>query len=457
MTSQPLRRDGLDAAERALALCCPGLSSSSAEYGARLKSLAEFHAKFGRDRFELFFGLRQPRTKEEEWARDCQHGKITLEELGRRLKQDAERPLDLEMLTTFHEHCNRNIAHYSSLIRAAADALRPQCTLPEIETNERTIAQHVKAMTAKFPLWSDNLKTVFSFLEEMRVRSRLGLVKVGEFEGTSAHWITMLVVERAVQAWQNCTEIAHRSQTDASYLYSTTASALFFKTCLPELPKPQSLLEHCREEFLYAKEALASSTGDAGTCGEERRHTILFLAAGPTDQDRLRLDEEFREIQEKLRLAELREKFTIEARTAVRPHDISQALLDVRPRFVHFSGHGTAVGAICCETPTGETLEVSPDALADLFKQFADHVQCVILNACYSKAQAEAVGRHIKYVIGMRQGIGDRAAIAFSVGFYQALGAGCAVEKAYKLGCAQIKMQGIAEHLTPLLVAKQDA
>lgn len=181
--------------------------------------------------------------------------------------------------------------------------------------------------------------------------------------------------------------------------------------------------------------------------------TILFLAADPTNASRLRLGEEFREIQEKLKLAKLREKFSLELpKLSVRPADISQALLDVQPQIVHFSGHGTSTGALCFENQTGQTQLVQPDALAALFEQFAKQVRCVLLNACYSETQAKAIGKHIKYVIGMNQAIGDKAAIAFAIGFYQALGAGRTIEDAYKLGCVQIRLQGIPEHLTPVLI-----
>jgi len=181
---------------------------------------------------------------------------------------------------------------------------------------------------------------------------------------------------------------------------------------------------------------------------------ILFLAADPTDASRLRLGEEIREIQEKLQLAKLRDQFTLHQRMSVRPSDISQAMLDVDPEIVHFSGHGTSNGALCFENKIGETHLVEPEALAALFEQFTSNVKCVILNACYSIAQAEAIAKNIQYVIGMNQAIGDKAAISFSVGFYQALGAGRSVEEAYKLGCVQIRLQNIPEHLTPVLIKK---
>jgi hypothetical protein len=182
--------------------------------------------------------------------------------------------------------------------------------------------------------------------------------------------------------------------------------------------------------------------------------SILFLSADPTNASRLRIGEELREIQEKLQLAKLRDRFSLNQRMSVRPTDISQALLDIQPHIVHFSGHGTTSGALCFENPLGEFLPVSPDALAALFEQFTDHVGCVLLNSCYSKIQASAIAEHIDYVIGMSQAIGDNAAIAFAIGFYQALGAGRSIVDAYKLGCVQIRLQGIPEHLTPVLIQK---
>ncbi|MBD2168928.1 CHAT domain-containing protein [Calothrix membranacea FACHB-236] len=182
--------------------------------------------------------------------------------------------------------------------------------------------------------------------------------------------------------------------------------------------------------------------------------SILFLSADPTDASRLRLGEELREIQEKLQLAKLRDRFELHQRFSTRPTDMIQALLDVQPQVVHFSSHGNASGALCFENDLGRIHLIEPDTLAALFEQFVNQVNCVVLNACYSEIQANVIAEHIKYVIGMNTIIGDKAAIAFSTGFYQALGAGRTIEEAYKLGCVQIRLQGISEHLTPVLIQK---
>jgi hypothetical protein len=67
---------------------------------------------------------------------------------------------------------------------------------------------------------------------------------------------------------------------------------------------------------------------------------ILILAANPINTDRLRLDEEVREIQAALERPRSREQFELITRWAVRIDDLRRTLLDYEPQIVHFSGHG---------------------------------------------------------------------------------------------------------------------
>jgi formylglycine-generating enzyme required for sulfatase activity len=190
------------------------------------------------------------------------------------------------------------------------------------------------------------------------------------------------------------------------------------------------------------------------TISNSSPQTILFLAASPKSTAPLRLDQELRDIAEGLRRAQKRDQFNLEQRSAVRPRDIQRAMLDLEPQIIHFSGHGAGEAGLVFEDEIGNAKLFDGNALADLFKLFADQLNCVLLNGCYSEVQANAIAQHIPYVIGMNKAIGDQAAIAFAVGFYDALGAGRSVEFAFKLGCAAIRMEGIIEHLTPVLIKK---
>lgn len=167
--------------------------------------------------------------------------------------------------------------------------------------------------------------------------------------------------------------------------------------------------------------------------------TILILSSNPKGTSILDLDREIRDIREGLRRSQHRDQFQIEVRGAVRPEDLRRSLLDIRPQIVHFCGHGDGESGLVLEDDNGQVQLVDSGELARLFEIFADQVECILLNACYSEVQANALIQHINYVIGMNREIPDAAAIAFSIGFYDGIGAGEPIETAYKLGCSTIE------------------
>jgi hypothetical protein len=183
---------------------------------------------------------------------------------------------------------------------------------------------------------------------------------------------------------------------------------------------------------------------------------ILILTANPKNTDRLRLDEEVREIQAALDRSKNRDQFEIMTRWAVRVDDLQPTLLDHMPQIVHFSGHGGGSQGLALENELGEMQSVSSTALAGLFNLFKTNVECVFLNACYSEEQAKAIHQHINYVIGMNQAIGDNSAIKFAKGFYRALATSRSYENAFEFGCNAIDLQGIPESSIPVLKCKTD-
>ena len=157
-----------------------------------------------------------------------------------------------------------------------------------------------------------------------------------------------------------------------------------------------------------------------------------------------------REIESALKGALLREQFKLVQKSAVRLRDFYQAIVEYKPQIIHFCGHGIGLDGIVLEDEKGQSALVEKETLSRLFKLFAfQGVECVVLNACYSEEQAQAISQYIKYVIGMNQAIGDKAAIAFAVAFYDALGAGKEVQFAYDLGCAVLVR--LKEDQTPVL------
>ncbi|MEG5066199.1 CHAT domain-containing protein, partial [Microcoleus sp. B3-A4] len=181
--------------------------------------------------------------------------------------------------------------------------------------------------------------------------------------------------------------------------------------------------------------------------------TILILAANPKNTAPLRLDQEIREIDEGLRRANKRELYKLEQKWAVRSRDFYRAILDYQPNIVHFCGHGAGEDGIVLEDDTGKMALVQTNALASMFKLFAKKgVECVILNACYSEVQADAISQYVNYVVGMNRAVGDKAAVAFAVAFYDGIAAGYEVEEAYDLGRSQMMI--FLEHETPVFKKK---
>ncbi len=112
-----------------------------------------------------------------------------------------------------------------------------------------------------------------------------------------------------------------------------------------------------------------------------------------------------------------------------------------------------AAAPIYLESDEGRSLAVSGSLLAQLLGLFSRQLRCVVLNACYSEAQARAVAQHVECVVGMSTAVGDHAAIRFSAAFYQALAYGTDVEAAFNLGCLHIQPTSPTEANTPQLIA----
>lgn len=180
---------------------------------------------------------------------------------------------------------------------------------------------------------------------------------------------------------------------------------------------------------------------------------VLFLAANPSDTTRLRVDEESRAIDQALRLAEFRDRFELVQHWAVSVADLQGLLLRHNPDIVHFSGHGSEDSEIILEDQAGYSQPVPVQALSRLFSILKDHVRCVVLNACYSVEQAQAIAQYIDCVIGMSDAIDDRASIGFAASFYQALAYGRDVKTAFELGCVQIDMENLTGQDIPQLLS----
>jgi len=190
----------------------------------------------------------------------------------------------------------------------------------------------------------------------------------------------------------------------------------------------------------------------------KQRKVILFLAANPMNANRLSFDQECAAIERELRMTDGRNEWEFRSKWAVTVDDMMRHLHlnELSPMIIHFSGHGhggtvgrsstslrhvrigsgdNEIGSgICLQDEHGNPRIVTSRALKKMIKAAAASARVVVLNACYSSSQANALRTVVDAVVGMAGAICDDAARSFAVGFYRALGnrrsIGNAVEQA---------------------------
>ena len=179
---------------------------------------------------------------------------------------------------------------------------------------------------------------------------------------------------------------------------------------------------------------------------------VAFFATDPATASnrRLLLDEEVREIQQKIRLSDHRDAVKLESRWALRPGDILQYMNELKPTVVHFSGHGTNQDELVLQDRNGDAALISLASIVGAFELF-DSVRLVFFNTCHSYNQAAACTQYIDAAIGMNQEIGDTAARVFASQFYSAIGFGKSIPTAFRQAKNALMLEGIPEESTPEL------
>lgn len=152
----------------------------------------------------------------------------------------------------------------------------------------------------------------------------------------------------------------------------------------------------------------------------------------------LDLEREARDIQQALRSTPVGEKrFKLETAWAVRVSELQGLLEEHRPHVVHFSGHGLRTEGLVLLDDHDRAAPVPPDKLRELFQllrrgQHQNDLRLVVLNACWSAPQAEALAAIVGCAVGMPQPIEDETAIRFASKFYGHLASGKTIRLAFE-------------------------
>ncbi|WP_433824961.1 CHAT domain-containing protein [Actinoplanes sp. CA-015351] len=184
----------------------------------------------------------------------------------------------------------------------------------------------------------------------------------------------------------------------------------------------------------------AFNTAPASAAEAAPRMRILLACANPRGSVPLRTGAEDRTLRQSIKLSAERDRIDIETLNAVTIDDLRRALLGKQFDIVHFSGHGTRQGLVF-EDDAGQLFQPSSTALAELLAR--RKIKVAVLNACYSLSVGRISAIGTEYTIASDGPLSDPAAIEFTRGFYDALGAGLAVPDAFEEGKGTAALKGL--------------
>jgi CHAT domain-containing protein len=173
----------------------------------------------------------------------------------------------------------------------------------------------------------------------------------------------------------------------------------------------------------------------------------------------LKLDEEYKAIAQGIRISEYRDYIDIKVKLACEYDDLVDAINDEKPHIVHFSGHGEGENGLVFYSSDLENNEelIDNEIIGELFETANKNLKLVILNSCYSTIQAQEIVKHIDFVIGMNDKIGDDTAIVLVNRFYKSFASdNVTLSSAFKQAMNQVKRKFPKERDIPKLFKRDE-
>ena len=137
--------------------------------------------------------------------------------------------------------------------------------------------------------------------------------------------------------------------------------------------------------------------------------------------------------------------------------ELRKLLYLYKPQIIHFAGHGNTNGIII-EDDDNQGQLITSERLAEFMRHYANDIEFVFLNSCYSRQQGELIRRYIGSVIGVIQDIPDDEARNFSKLFYEGLvlvsdsGHEDLYWEAYKYALNGLPLDGFSEDSQPIFL-----
>jgi CHAT domain-containing protein len=145
-----------------------------------------------------------------------------------------------------------------------------------------------------------------------------------------------------------------------------------------------------------------------------------------------------------------RDSIFFEWRLARQVSDLIQDLNETRPNILHFSGHGDS-RELVFEDGEGHADPLTNDQLGRLLDAAPSQIRLVVFNSCDSASQARLATKRVDLAIGMEATVDDDAAQTFAAEFYNSLGFGNSVAKAFEQARFQVEAEHGEGHEVPQL------
>ena len=171
---------------------------------------------------------------------------------------------------------------------------------------------------------------------------------------------------------------------------------------------------------------------------------VLVLSANPERKGAIETEEMGRVICQSLERASYGSRFRIRNLGASRTKDFRYEMVGRAPQLLHFIGEGGEDGLVF----HGEDHEgkfVEREAFGGFVELFDEEVECVVLQACGTAEMSRWLGRRIRYVIGVNGRVEGKVAKAFLEAFYEALGGGRGVKRAYEIARGSLGLEGLKQ------------
>lgn len=163
---------------------------------------------------------------------------------------------------------------------------------------------------------------------------------------------------------------------------------------------------------------------------------ILFVSSNPHWTARLDLGDEMREIMHSLRGQDIE----LMLLPAAQREDLEVAIKTSHIDVLHFSGHATPKEGLILRDEDGMEDAVSPAELRELLE--GKNIKLAFLNACTTKATADAIEGNVDAVIGTTEALDDEAAKKMTKVFYSELGTGQSIDQAFEEATETVEKEG---------------